>query len=81
MTNGLIRHYDLDEFTDTFFQFLYNFFYEIPLSKQNSPRWDAAVRGVTSWVILFANVKKEHKAHTSTKLTESTLVYMMLMLF
>ena len=32
------------------------FFDEIPLSKQNSPRWDAAFCGVTSGAILFAYV-------------------------
>ena len=29
---------------------------EIPLIKQNSPRWDAAFCGITSGAILFANV-------------------------
>ena len=32
-------------------------FDEIPLSKQNSPRWDAAFCGITSGAILFAYVR------------------------
>ena len=38
--------------------FLYSFFDEFPVSKQNSPRWDAAFCGVTSGAILFA-----HRSH------------------
>ena len=30
------------------------FFYEIPLSKQNCPRWDATFCGITSGATLFA---------------------------
>ena len=33
-----------------------SFFDEISLSKQNSPRWDAAFCGVTSGAMLFAYV-------------------------
>ena len=34
-------------------EFLFYISDEIPLSKQNSPRWDAAICGVTSGAILF----------------------------
>ena len=61
MTNGFSHHYHLDESTviirDIMSDFeFYSFFDEIPLSKQNSPRWDAAFCGVTSGAILFAYV-------------------------
>ena len=62
MKNRLAHHYHLGESTfifrgilsDLFIFFL--FFYEYPLSKQNSPRWDTAFCGVTSGAILFAYV-------------------------
>ena len=45
---------------------IFNFyltFDEIPVSKQNSPRWDAAFCGITSGAILFAYVpQKGHQA-------------------
>ena len=53
MTDGL--HYHLDEST-LIFRGIRSDFDEISLSKQNSPRWDAAFCGVTSWAILFAYV-------------------------
>ena len=57
--NGLSPPYHLDEsifiFRDIRIKF-YSFFDEIPVSKQNSPRWDAALCGVTSGAILFAYV-------------------------
>ena len=37
----------------------YLIFDEISLSKQNSPRWDAALCGVTSGAILFAYVPQK----------------------
>ena len=39
-----------------FILFFSQFFDDNYLSKQNSPRWDAAFCGVTSGAILFANV-------------------------
>ena len=56
MTNGFIHHCCLGEPTISFkdvrgdfeFYFIHFFFDEIPLSKQNNPRWDAAFCGVTS---------------------------------
>ena len=62
LTNGFSHHYHLGQSTFIIrgirsdFEFL--FFDEIPLSKQNSPRWDAAFCGVTSGAILFAYVHK-----------------------
>ena len=48
-----------------FFFFFFSFFIEIPVSKQYSPRWDAAERGVSSGSILFAYVPKiAHQAYT-----------------
>ena len=41
------------------FHFLISFFDEIPVSKQNRPRWDAAFCGVTSGSILFAYVTQK----------------------
>ena len=38
------------------FEFFMSFFDEIPLSIQNSSRWDATFCGVTSGAILFAYV-------------------------
>ena len=44
----------------------YNIFDENFLSKQNSPRWDAAFCGVTSGAMLFAYVpQKGHQAEMS----------------
>ena len=40
---------------------LVSFFDANHVSKQNSPRWDAAVRGVTSWAILFAYVPSQER--------------------
>ena len=62
LTNGFSHHYQLDESTFIFrgvksdFYLFIKFFDDIPLSKQNSPRWDAAFCGVTSGAILFAYV-------------------------
>ena len=62
LTNGFSHRYQLDESTFIFrgvgsdFLFFIQFFDEIPLSKQNSPRWDAAFCGFTSGAILFAYV-------------------------
>ena len=63
LTNGLPHHYRMDESTfisrgvrSDFFIFFISFFDEISLCKQNSPRWDAAICGVTSGAILFAYV-------------------------
>ena len=62
MTNDLSCPYHLDESTVVFsgigrnFSFLFSFFDENTMSKQNSPRCDAAICGVTSGAILFANV-------------------------
>ena len=36
-----------------------SFFDEIHDSEQNSPRWDAAFCGVTSWAILFAFIPEK----------------------
>ena len=61
LTNGFSHHYHLGESTVIIrdlrsdFEFLFHFD-EIPPSKQNSPRWDAAFCGVTSGAILFAYV-------------------------
>ena len=58
--NGCSHRYHLDESTFIFrgfgsnFSFLFHF--PIKISKQNSPRWDVAKRGVTSGAILFAYV-------------------------
>ena len=41
------------------FIFLSDFFDEISLCKQNSPRWEAAFCGVTSWAMLFAYVPQK----------------------
>ena len=62
LTNGFSHRYQLDESTFIFrgvgsdFYFFIQFSDEIPLSKQDSPRWDAAFCGVTSGAILFAYV-------------------------
>ena len=62
LTNGFSHYYHLGESTFIFrgarsdFLFFIQFFDEIPLSKQNSPRWDAAFCGVTSGAMLFAYV-------------------------
>ena len=61
-TNGLSHPYHFDEPTFIFsgirsnFSFFFSFFDENQVSKQNSPRWDAAFCGVTSGAILFAYV-------------------------
>ena len=41
------------------FFFFISFFNENLLSKQNSPRWDRAFCGVTSWAILFVYVPQK----------------------
>ena len=62
LTNGFSYHYQSGESTFSFrgirsdLKICIQFFDEIPLSKQNSPRWDAAFCGVTSGAILFAYV-------------------------
>ena len=61
LTNGFSHHYHLEESTfilgalGVILNFI-PFINENPLSKQNSPRWDAAFCGVTSGAILFAYV-------------------------
>ena len=65
MTNENSHHYHLDESififrgirSDLFI--FYSFFDENHVSKQNSPRWDAAFCGVTSAAILFAYVPQK----------------------
>ena len=65
MTNGFSHHYHFGESTFIFrgvridFLNFIQFFDEISLSKQNSPRWDAAFFGGTSGAILFACVPKK----------------------
>ena len=66
MPNGLSHPYHLDESTFIYrgimsvFVFIFtSFFYENPVSKQNSPRWEAAFCGVTSGAILFAYVTEK----------------------
>ena len=61
LTNGFFHRYHLDEsififrsVRSDFCFFFISFFDEFSLSKQNSPRWDAAFCGVTSGAILFA---------------------------
>ena len=57
VTNGLSHSYHLDESTFIFRGIRSKFSSdENHLSKQNSPRWDAAFCGVTSGAILFAYV-------------------------
>ena len=63
MTNGLSHPYHLDEsififrgFRSIFFFHFYFISDENEISKQNSPRWDAAFCGVTSGAIRFAYV-------------------------
>ena len=62
LMNGFSHHYHLGESTFIFrgirsdFLNFNQFFYENSLSKQNSPRWDAAFCGVASGAILFAYV-------------------------
>ena len=62
---GCSRRYHLDESTFIFRGFLgalgvifhfISFSGKNHISKQNSPRWDAAKRGVTSGAIMFAYV-------------------------
>ena len=62
VTNGPSHCYQLDESTFIYrgirsdFFFVISFFDENRISKQNSPRWDAAFCGVPSGAILFAYV-------------------------
>ena len=58
VTNGLSHPYHLDESIFIFGGIggIFSFFDENHVSKQNSPRWDAAFCGVTSETILFACV-------------------------
>ena len=61
VTNGFSHPDQLDEsifilgVLGVYYSFLFHFFDEIPVRKQNSPRYDAAFCGVTSGAILFAN--------------------------
>ena len=64
VTNGLAHYYRLDE--STFILRGYRndlsfipFFNEIPLSKQNRPRSDAAFCGITSGALVFAYVPQK----------------------
>ena len=61
MTNGLSHLYHLDEstFISRGISCNFSFFDEIPVSKQNMPRWDAAFCGVTSGATLFAYVTQK----------------------
>ena len=61
LTNGFSHYYHLSDSTfifrgvrSDFYFFFYLIFDEISACKQNSPRWDAAFCGVTSWAMLFA---------------------------
>ena len=62
LTNNFSHHYQMGESTFIYrgvrsdFYFFIQFFDEFSLSKQISPRWDAAFCGVTSGAVLFANV-------------------------
>ena len=63
VTNGLSHPYHLDEsififrdISSIFFIFIL-FFDEFHVSKQNSPKWDAAFCGVTSGAILFVYIQ------------------------
>ena len=59
VTNGLSHPYHLDESIFIFrsiWSIFISFFNENNVSKQNSPRWEAAFCGVTSGAILFAYV-------------------------
>ena len=62
LTNGFSHHYQLGESIFIFrdvrndFEFLFHFFDKNSLSKQKSPRLDAAFCSVTSEAILFAYV-------------------------
>ena len=62
-TNGFSHRYHLGESTFIFggHRSGFNFFpfVKFSLSKQNSPRWDAALCGVTSGAILFACVPQK----------------------
>ena len=65
MMNGLAHHHlgeSIVIFKGVRSDFNFLFFDEIPLSKQNSPRWDAAFGGVTSGTILF--LPMSHKKAT-----------------
>ena len=62
MINGFTHRYHLGESTFIFRGFRYDFihiFDEIFLSKQNSPRWEAAFYGVTSGAMLFVYVPQK----------------------
>ena len=61
VTNGISNPYHLGEsnFTARAFKSIFSFYFisdEIHVSKQSSPIWDAAFRGVPSGAILFAYV-------------------------
>ena len=58
VTNGISQSYHFDESTFVLrgIRSNFSFFDEIHVSKQNSPRWDAAFCSVTSGAILFAYV-------------------------
>ena len=68
VTNGLSHPYHLDESVFVFrgsgsiFLFLFHFFDENDVSKQNSPRWDAAFCGVTSGAILCVYVPQKGRS-------------------
>ena len=65
LTNGFSHHYHLGESTfilgtsGVILIFFIPFLDGNPLSKQNSPRWDAAFCGFTSGSILFAYVPQK----------------------
>ena len=64
MTNELAHYYNLGEAafilrdSRSDFKFSYEFFVEISLSIQNSPRWDATFCDITYGAIQFAYVPK-----------------------
>ena len=68
LTNGFAYHYHLGDCTASlrgsrsYSNFYLRIFDENPLSKQNSPRWDAAICGVTSGAMLFVYVPQKKDA-------------------
>ena len=67
MMNGIAHHYHSSQSTFMFMRigvilcFYSIFFYEIPLSKHNCPRWDVALFRVTSGAILTNCLPMPHK--------------------
>ena len=67
LTNGFSQHYHLglSASSGVILNFI-PFFDEIPPSKQNSLRWDAAFCGVTSGAILFAKGRQAYNKLMTT---------------